>query len=124
MPSDDPVRRFRDIIDEIDYVTNATDGMSFDSFVADPTIRRAIERAYAIISEAAIKLGHVAENHAPEIPWRDIRGLGNVIRHEYSEVDYETLWDIRSIDLAPLRAACLNALDQLKSAPEPTNGLD
>ena len=30
----------------------------------------------------------------PEIDWRGVRGLGDVLRHDYSVVDADTLWEI------------------------------
>ena len=122
MPSSNPRSRFEDIIGEIDFVTSATAGMSFESFVADATIRRAVERAYAIISEAAVKLGDEAETLAPEIPWHDVRGIGDRIRHEYGNIDFQTLWTIRCDDLSPLRTACVKALTQLAAPEAPSNG--
>lgn len=119
MPSKNPLLRFQDIIEEIDFVTSTTDGMAFADFVADPVVRRAVERSYAIISEAAVKLGDDAAQYAPAVPWADIRGIGNFIRHEYGAVDYQTLWDIRGGDLDDLRAACVSAAERLA---EPENG--
>jgi uncharacterized protein with HEPN domain len=54
-----------------------TAGMSFDDFSDDPKTVAAVERKLQIISEAAIRLGPGAESNWPELPWRDIRGIGN-----------------------------------------------
>ena len=116
MPSKYPNARFQEIIIEIDFVDRATSGMSFDQFKADDTIRRAVERSYAIISEAAARIGPEAETLAPDIPWIDIKRFGNVIRHEYGNIDYVTLWEIRDNDLEPLRAACVKALERPDAA--------
>lgn len=113
MPSKNPLLRFQNIIEEIDFVTDTTEGMAFNDFVEDSLVRRAVERSYAIISEAAVKLGDDAALYAPTVPWADIRGIGNFIRHDYGEIDYQTLWDIRGGDLSELRAACVTAADQL-----------
>ncbi|MCI5046288.1 MAG: DUF86 domain-containing protein [Aquisalinus sp.] len=106
MPSKNPAQRFQEIITETDFVLDASRGLDFETFMANGLVRRAIERAYGIISEAAVKLDKDAELYAPTIPWQDIRGIGNRLRHEYGELDYETLWDILKYDLAPLRQAC------------------
>jgi len=42
----------------------------------------AVQYALLIISEAARKLGAHAESLAPGQPWPDIRGIGNLLRHE------------------------------------------
>jgi uncharacterized protein with HEPN domain len=35
----------------------------------------------------------------PEIPWAEMRGLGNVLVHEYFDVTHETLWKTAREDL-------------------------
>jgi len=82
-------------------------------FLNDRLRRHAIERAFAIISEAAVKLGDEAAIHAPDIPWSDIRGIGNFIRHEYDGVDHTTLWEVWEQSLPDLKEACAEALKLL-----------
>ena len=115
MPSKNPSLRLQNIIEEVDFVMSVTAELSFGEFIQDQTVRRAVERSYSIISEAAVKLGEKAQALAPDVPWQDIRGLGNVIRHEYGDIDYETLWEIRGNDLIPLREACVKALESLQT---------
>ena len=43
---------------------------------------------------------------APNIPWRNVADIGNVMRHSYDLVDTETLWLLYSDgQLAELKAA-------------------
>ena len=53
------------------------------------------------------------ELREPQIPWRSIRGLGNVLRHEYDEVDDLTIEKIVERELGPLRQACADALAEI-----------
>ena len=55
-------------------------------FAADDKTADAVERCLARISEATVKLGEDAELLCPGPPWRDIRGLGNHLRHAYKRV--------------------------------------
>ncbi len=116
MPSKFPTERLREIIEECDYILQVTRRLSFDDFKSDPTIRRAVERSFAIISEAAVKLGEDAELLVPNMPWPDIRGLGNVIRHEYGDINYDTLWEICGDEIEPLRTACVEGVSKLDGA--------
>jgi uncharacterized protein with HEPN domain len=34
----------------------------------------------------------IGERHA-EIPWRNVRDIGNLLRHEYENVDAEVVWE-------------------------------
>jgi uncharacterized protein with HEPN domain len=69
-----------------------------------------VERCLERFSEAASKLGDLAEVLMPEQPWRSIRALGNRLRHEYDGILAHRLWEIVTTDLPPLRHACENAL--------------
>ena len=73
----------------------------------------AVERCLSRISEAAKKLGAAAEDLAPGQPWAKIRGLGNLLRHEYDTMRRSVLWEIVTEDLSSLQNACKKALTKL-----------
>jgi uncharacterized protein with HEPN domain len=76
----------------------------------------AVERCLERISEAAAKLGDQAAVLMPGIPWRDIRALGNRLRHNYDEIGEDRIWEIVRDDLPPLVAACEAVLKDLGAA--------
>jgi len=63
-----------------------------------------------IISEAAVRLGEDAEFLCPGLPWRDIRGIGNWLRHQYDRINPDAVWITIADDLPPLKAAVEKAL--------------
>jgi uncharacterized protein with HEPN domain len=67
--------------------------------------QRGIERTLEIISEAVQHLPDEMLATRPDIPWSDVRAIGNVIRHEYWRVDPNVVWRIVEDDLPPLREA-------------------
>jgi uncharacterized protein with HEPN domain len=107
MPSRDPGVRFGDIVREIDLIKEFIGGRSAALVSSDMKTVRAIERSLQIISEAAIKLGPKAEQLIPHQPWAEIRGLGNVLRHDYHEVSFDRLWQTVQIHLDSLYSECL-----------------
>lgn len=97
-----------------------TSGMDFEAFRSNPMAVAAVERKLQIVSEAAIRLGEEAERRCPDMPWRDIRGIGNQLRHAYERIDLNTIW---KADIPPLKAAVQRALklppaDQKGPGPE------
>jgi len=93
--------------------------MGLEDFLSDEKTQAAVERKLLIISEAAIRLKDEAEALCPGLPWRDIRGSGNWLRHQYDSVDLETIWNTVQTDLPPLKNAVESALARLvDSAPE------
>ncbi|MBI4904314.1 MAG: DUF86 domain-containing protein [Acidobacteria bacterium] len=98
-------------------IESFTSGMDFEAFHEDPRTVAAVERKLLIISEAAIRLGAHAETRCPGMPWRDIRGMGNWLRHQYERIELPVIWKTVQSDLPPLKAAVLRALDPLASNP-------
>lgn len=94
-----------ELLDEIDGVRVIVGTMSFEAYAADWKTRRATERAISIISEACRRIPEELYKAAPEVPWRKIRGIGNILRHEYDNVADEVIYGIVTQDLATLRRA-------------------
>ena len=105
-----------DILENIERIEDYTRGFTFERFVRDRLHRDAVERCLTRIAEAARKLEGLAETLAPDQPWSDIRGIGNVLRHEYDRVEIEEIWRVVADDLAPLRKAVEAALQTLQDA--------
>ena len=116
MPSSDPVQRFSDIIENIEAIERFTAGMELHDFAATDQTIRATKYSLLVISEAATKLGDLASDLCPLIPWREIRGLGNRLRHDYQTIDVVRIWLLIERDLPPLKAACRDALCRLEAA--------
>jgi len=107
LPSRQTSLRFRDIVDNIDRIRQHVAGMTEREFLVDIKTLDAVERCLSRISEAAVKLGTDAEQLCPQIPWRDIRGIGNQLRHGYDAIVPARIWFTIERDLAPLRDACV-----------------
>ena len=68
----------------------------------------------SLLGEAARHVDDEVAGEAPEVPWADIRGMRNVVMHEYFGVDLTTVWKTVSDDLAPLRTALLALLARME----------
>jgi len=110
VPSKNPVQRLEDILENILLIEEFTTGMDLGSFTQDRKTTNAVERCLERISEAARKLGDVAETLCPEIPWPQLRAVGNLLRHEYDAVDGARVWFMIEADLTPPKAAVQAAL--------------
>ncbi len=117
MPSSDPAQRFTDIIENIDSIERFTQGMDARTFATNDQVVFAVKYALMIISEAAIRLGDIATTLQPNIPWREIRGVGNRLRHEYDIIDLTRIWLLIERDLPTLKTACQDALRALSGEP-------
>nr|WP_298097045.1 HepT-like ribonuclease domain-containing protein [uncultured Shinella sp.] len=115
LPSKRPAKRLHDIIDNIDLIRDYTAGMDFDAFLADRKTMGATERCLLRISEASIKLDDFVEIQMPDIDWPGIRGLGNVIRHAYDQLEPRAVWAIVTDKLEPLLAATRETLARIEA---------
>ena len=112
--------RFRvgDIVDAIGKIELYTEGMDITDFVTDIRTFDAVLRNLEIIGEAAGNIPEEITAQYPQIPWRKMRGLRNVLAHEYFGVHPEIIWATVRSDLPPLKAA-LNTLLESPSDDAP-----
>jgi uncharacterized protein with HEPN domain len=89
----------------IDVVETALVDKSRSDFDRDVMVQLGIQRAIEIISEASRHIPVALTEQAPDIPWKSIRGMGNILRHEYHHVADDVIWDVIQQDLPPLKAA-------------------
>ena len=63
-------------------------------FLSSPMIQDALIRNLEIVGEAGGKLSDAAKDRMPEVPWRRVTGLRNILVHGYRDVDVETAWRV------------------------------
>jgi len=104
-------QRLADIITNVDAINGYLAGMEFEGFASDSKTVDATERCLLRITEAVIKIGpERMAVIAPDLPVEAVRGLGNLLRHEYDAIDLQTIFNTVKQDLPPLHAACLAEL--------------
>jgi uncharacterized protein with HEPN domain len=94
-----------DILEAIERVEAITQGKSFDDFEASWQMRWLVQRAIEIISEASRAIPDDLANTRPEIPWRKVRGIGNVLRHDYEGLSDRIIWNVVLDELPRLKMA-------------------
>ncbi len=112
MSTDREALRLQDIIENIDRIETYVTGLELGSFEADIRTVDAVERCLQRITEAVIKIGpERMADISPRTPVDAVRGLGNMLRHDYDRVDLGTIWRTIRMSLPELRADCLRALE-------------
>ena len=76
-----------------------------DAVLASHTLQDAIVRNLQVLCESTQRIDQLHKERHPEIDWRSIAGMRNVLVHDYFEVDFETVWLIVTRDLPSLDAA-------------------
>jgi uncharacterized protein with HEPN domain len=89
-----------------------------EAFLIDIKTQDAVIRNLEVIGEASRRIDERFQNSNPEIPWRGMIGLRNVLAHHYVKVDIAEVWQVVEKDLPDLEKALkvfLPPLEQLES---------
>jgi len=103
----------RDILDAIEKVQAFTHSLSFNQFVNDDKTVWAVIRGLEIIGEATKQLPSSLRRRYPQVPWREVAGMRDVLSHGYFGVNLKRVWQTVQDDLSPLREAVLQILADL-----------
>jgi uncharacterized protein with HEPN domain len=97
----------RDAIERINAFTSG----GRDQFFADPMVQDAVIRNLEVIGEAVKCLSDELRSANPNVPWKQIAGMRDVLIHHYFGVKLETVWQVVVEHLPPLRERVLQLLD-------------
>lgn len=73
--------------------------MLYDDFLHDEKTQFALIRALEIIGEASNKIPKSISEKYPDFPWREVRGMRNILIHEYFGVNLQVIWKTAKEDL-------------------------
>jgi uncharacterized protein with HEPN domain len=93
-----------DILDAAQGIRRFVNGVAKEQFLANEEKYEAVNRKFEIIGEAARRLSPEAQQEFPDIPWKLLTGMRNILIHDYEDVDLNLVWQTAQIDLPPLIA--------------------
>lgn len=94
-----------DILEASHRILTYTKDLDLSAFSKDHRTVDAVVRNLEIIGEAVKKLSEETRKRRPEIEWKKISGLRDILIHEYYGIDYEIIWDIIKNKLPVLETA-------------------
>jgi uncharacterized protein with HEPN domain len=83
----------RDILNAIDSIQQRTTGMTEIEFEENETVVKAVLYDLMVIGEAAVNIPAEIRASIPELPWRLMSDMRNLITHKYFRVEPEIVWD-------------------------------
>jgi len=91
------------------YIEDRTKADFFNSVQLQDSVIRRIE----IIGEAVKNLSTKLKEKYPEIPWRNIAGMRDLLIHEYFGIDLELTWKVVIKDIPELKVKILKIKNEL-----------
>jgi len=104
--------RLEDIVEAISRIERHVAGMDYQAFQADDKTVDAVLRNLLVIGEAARHVPEETARQHPDLPWRKMRELRNILIHEYFGVSLVIVWQTIKDDLPPLVPLLRRILEQ------------
>jgi len=101
-----------DILEAAGAAREFVAGMGKDELAKDRRTRDAVVRNLEIIGEAAKKLPAQTRRDHPEVEWKKIAGLRDILVHDYFGIDMDIVWDIVQNKLPVLVEQVQRILDE------------
>lgn len=106
----------QDMLESLEKIERYTAGLTFERFAQDDRTVDAVVRNLEVIGEVARQIPSEVRERYPEVPWRRVIGLRNVVVHEYFAVDVEIVWTVVRQSLPELKEALRRMMAELEEA--------
>lgn len=103
--------RTEDILEAIQRIEEYTRNIRYQQWQKDQKTIDAVVRNIEIIGEATRHIPEEIQQQFANIPWTKMKGMRNILIHEYFGVDNDVLWKTIQNDLPSLKALILETFD-------------
>ena len=100
----DQLGRLHDILEATRLIAAYVEDTTAAEFLASTQKQDAVIRRIEIIGEAAAHLSDATRREIPELPFRRMRGMRNIVAHDYANVDVRIVWEVATVHVPEVRA--------------------
>lgn len=93
----DQIGRLSDILNAGRLVAAYVKDTSREEFNANTEKQDAVVRRLEIIGEATVHLSETTRQAIAGLPFRKMRGMRNIVAHDYANVDLRIVWDVATV---------------------------
>ena len=103
------------ILESIELIENYTANKTISDFIESVQLQDSIICRIEIIGEAVKNLPAEVKSNYPDVPWKNIASMGDVLIHKYFGIDLELTWQVVQKDIPDLKRENLKIKQDLKN---------
>jgi len=101
-----------DILESIELIYKYSEGVTKQNFYESQAKQDLIVHRLEIIGEAAKRISNKTITNYDSIPWREIKGMRDVLIHQYDNILLELVWETVKRKIPKLEFEIKNLLDE------------
>lgn len=111
----DPEIFIQHILDCIELIEDYTRDVTREDFVKSSQLQDSVIRRIEVIGEAVKNIPQEIKNRYPDIPWKRVAGMRDILIHEYWGIDINLIWEVATKEVFEIKRKMLVIMISLKT---------
>lgn len=94
-----------DIVETCQTLASLIDGLDEETFLGNLQSQWAVLYGITVLGEATKRLSRAFRARHPNVPWRQVAGMRDILVHDYDEVNLDEVWRVVTIEVPAFLAA-------------------